>query len=76
MEKSMYFKGKGNIFEKIAEKLQCLSVDYQIELRGDSTLSVFPHVHVRLYAELRGIFGCDCLPYKRVRRINGRRKRQ
>lgn len=72
----MYFEGQGDRFEKIVVKLHGIQVDYQVELRGENTIFVFPHVPVRVYGELRGIFGSDCLPYKRVRRINGRRMRE
>lgn len=76
MKKSMYFEGKGDRFEEIVVKLHGIPVDYLVELRGENTIFVFPHVPVRVYGELRGIFDCDCLPYKRARRINRRRKRQ
>ncbi|QRG65976.1 hypothetical protein [Brevibacillus choshinensis] len=76
MGKSMYFIVQDNSIEKIIEKLQGMPVEFQIEMRGENTIFVFTDVPVRVYGELRKIFDCDCLLYKRVRRINRRRKRQ
>lgn len=63
MEKSMFFYVQDNNKEEILEKLQGMPVEFQVELKGENTICVFPDVHVRIYSELRKIFGSDCLPY-------------
>lgn len=72
----MYFYVREDSVEGIIEKLECMPVEFQKELRGESIIFVFPDLPVRIYAEIRMIFGSDCLPYRRFRRIDRRRMRR
>lgn len=76
MKKSMYFYVRDNSMEGIIENLECIPVEFQKEMRGESIIFVFPDLPVRIYAEIRKIFGSDCLQYRRFRSIERRRMRQ